>query len=65
MTPAAPAAEAADLTNLTAFRADPRFAGIDGHGLTAVVIDTGIDVDHPFFGPDADPDGVADRIVFP
>jgi subtilisin family serine protease len=52
------------LTNLTAFRADPRFAGIDGHGLTAVVIDTGIDLDHPFFGADADHNGVADRIVF-
>lgn len=29
-----------------------------------VVIDTGIDVDHPMFGPDVDGDGVADRIVF-
>jgi subtilisin family serine protease len=52
------------LTNLAAFRADPRFAGIDGRGMAAVVIDTGIDVDHPFFGPDGDGDGVADRIVF-
>lgn len=46
------------------FRADPRFAGIDGRGVSVVVIDTGIDLDHPFFGPDADHNGVADRIVF-
>ena len=32
--------------------------------MTAVIIDTGIDVDHPFFGPDADHNGVADRIVY-
>jgi hypothetical protein len=47
-----------------AFRTDPRFAGIDGSGFSVVVIDTGIDVDHPFFGPDNDGDGVADRIVY-
>jgi len=29
-----------------------------------VVIDTGLCLNHPFFGPDADGDGVADRIVF-
>lgn len=52
------------LTGLDAFRADNRFAGIDGSGLSVVVIDTGIDLDHAFFGPDADGDGVADRIVF-
>ena len=46
------------------FRADPRFDGIDGTGFTTVIIDTGIDLDHPFFGPDADSDGVADRIVY-
>ncbi|WP_413160026.1 Ig-like domain-containing protein [Capilliphycus salinus ALCB114379] len=32
------------------FRTDPRFAGIDGSGFSVVVIDTGIDVNHPFFG---------------
>jgi subtilisin family serine protease len=41
-----------------------RFRDITGAGMTAVIIDTGIDVDHPFFGPDADHNGVADRIVF-
>jgi Ca2+-binding RTX toxin-like protein len=51
-------------TNIAAFRADPRFAGIDGAGYSVVVIDTGIDLDHPHFGPDGDGDGIADRIVF-
>ncbi|MBI2875792.1 MAG: right-handed parallel beta-helix repeat-containing protein, partial [Candidatus Tectomicrobia bacterium] len=52
------------LTRLDDFRADPRFAGIDGEGLAAVIIDSGIDLDHPFFGPDQDHNGVGDRIVF-
>jgi hypothetical protein len=49
---------------LDGFRADPRFSGIDGHGIAAVVIDTGADLDHPFFGPDADGNGIADRIIY-
>ncbi|MEC9373643.1 MAG: S8 family serine peptidase, partial [Planctomycetota bacterium] len=52
------------LINLDDFRADPRFAGIDGSGYSVVVMDTGIDLDHPFFGPDANANGIADRIVF-
>lgn len=48
---------------LDQFRADARFAGIDGSGFSTVIIDTGIDLDHPHFGPDADSDGIADRIV--
>ncbi len=52
------------LINLDDFRADPRFAGIDGSGLSVVVIDTGIDLNHPFFGPDANGNGIADRIVY-
>ena len=32
--------------------------------MTVVVIDTGIDLDHPFFGSDANADGMSDRIVF-
>jgi hypothetical protein len=48
--------------DLHEFLSDPRFAV--GSSGTVVVIDTGIDVDHPFFGPDTDGDGVADRIVF-
>ncbi|MEL6104761.1 MAG: S8 family serine peptidase [Planctomycetota bacterium] len=49
--------------NLDQFRDDARFAGIDGTGFGTVIIDTGIDLDHPHFGPDSDNDGIADRIV--
>jgi len=52
------------LINLNDFRADSLFAGIDGTGYSTVIIDTGIDLNHAFFGPDADADGVADRIVY-
>ena len=56
--------ETGDLVGLDEFFSDPRFSGIDGSGYTVVVLDTGIDMDHPFFGPDMDNDGVADRIVY-
>ena len=52
------------LINHDIFLSDPRFAGIDGTGFSTVIIDTGIDLDHSFFGPDADQDNVADRIVY-
>ena len=39
-------------------------ATLDGRGTTTVVIDTGIDLDHRFFGPDLNGNGVADRIVY-
>ncbi|MCX7558416.1 S8 family serine peptidase [Sulfitobacter sp. F26204] len=56
--------QSADVLNLTAFRNDGRFSGIDGQGGTVVVIDTGIDLNHQAFGPDADDNGVADRIIY-
>ena len=52
------------LINLDDFRADPRFAGINGNGFSTVILDTGIDLNHPYFGPDSNSDGVADRIVY-
>ena len=52
------------VVNLDQFNSDPRFFGIDGSGYAAVVLDTGIDLNHAFFGPDLDFNGVADRIVF-
>ncbi len=52
---------AADVMNLDDLRADPRFSGIDGSGFTVAVIDTGIDLDHPAFGPTVG--GVSERIV--
>jgi len=57
-------AQSNPLIDLTTFQADSRFAGIDGHGFASVIIDTGIDLNHSYFGPDADFNGVADRIVF-
>ena len=56
--------QSSGLINLNAFRNDPRFAGIDGSGFSVVIIDTGIDLNHPFFGTDADHNGISDRIVF-
>ena len=55
---------AAGLIRLDALRADPRFEGLLGASYASVIIDTGIDLDHPFFGPDSDGNGVADRIVY-
>jgi len=39
-----------NLIGMDDFLADPRFAGIDGSGMSVVVIDTGINPLHDFFG---------------
>src|SRR5262249_159032 len=52
------------LIGLDQFRSDSRFNWINGRGLSVAVIDTGIDLNHPFFGPDNDHNGIADRIVY-
>src|SRR5882672_11344155 len=52
------------LIHLDQFRADPRFNWLDGRGLSVVVLDTGIDLNHSFFGLDANNNGVSDRIVY-
>ncbi|MCA1686903.1 MAG: S8 family serine peptidase, partial [Planctomycetia bacterium] len=62
--PPLPSSAADQLIGLARFRADPRFAGIDGQGSSVVVIDTGIDPEQSSFGPDKNRDGVADSIVF-
>jgi hypothetical protein len=40
----------ASLIHLDQFRADLRFASINGQGETVVVLDTGINLNHSFFG---------------
>jgi len=40
-----------DLIQLTAMRADPDFADIDGTGVSVAVIDTGLDQNHYLLGP--------------
>lgn len=52
------------LLGLDRFRADARFSAFTGRGSATVVLDTGIDRDHRFFGPDADRNGTADRILY-
>lgn len=57
-------ASVAHQIHLDDVRQNPLYAGIDGTGLTVVMIDTGADLDHPAFGLDRDGNGVADRILF-
>lgn len=38
--------------------------GYTGAGQTVVVIDSGIDLNHKFFGPDSNNDNIADKIIF-
>ncbi len=59
-----PATTATNLINLDDFQADTRFTNIKGQGYTTVIIDTGIDLDHPFFGADNNNDGIGDRIIY-
>ncbi len=55
--------QSGSLIGANSLRNDLRFAGIDGSGFATVIMDTGIDLDDPFFGEDSDSDGVSDRIV--
>ena len=57
-------AQSNSLIRLTNFQADSRFNTIKGQGSAVAVLDTGIDLDHPAFGPDSNFDGVADRIIY-
>ena len=43
---------------------DTLYENLDGSAQTVVVIDSGIDTNHPFFGGDTNSDGVSDRIIF-
>ena len=56
-----PPATAFDATNLTSFQINN--PPIDGSVTTIAVLDTGIDLDHPFFGGDANGDRISDKTV--
>jgi subtilisin-like proprotein convertase family protein len=56
--------QSSPLVRLDELRSSQQFAGIDGSGFSVVIVDTGIDLDHPFFGADANGDGISDRIVY-
>ena len=56
--------QSAEVIKANAFHADARFTGVTGRGYSVVVLDTGIDLNHSFFGPDRDNNGIADRIVY-
>ncbi|MBO9999542.1 MAG: S8 family serine peptidase [Cyanobacteria bacterium SID2] len=55
--------ESGPLIGMSDLRSDLRFTGVDGSGFSVAILDTGINLAHPFFGPDNNNDGVADRIV--
>lgn len=54
----------APLIRVDEFHRDRRFDGINGNGFSVAILDSGIDLDDPFFGPDVNGDGISDRIVF-
>ena len=56
--------QSSPLVRLDELRSSQEFSGIDGTGFSVVIVDTGIDLDHPFFGSDGDGDGISDRIVY-
>ena len=55
---------ALDTVGISGLRSQPGYANLDGRGVSTVVIDTGIDLNHSFFGPDSNQDGIADRIIY-
>ncbi|TAK48585.1 MAG: hypothetical protein EPO23_08160 [Xanthobacteraceae bacterium] len=62
--PSAETVQSRQLIDWNAFTSNPLYSGINGTGVTVAILDTGADLNHPFFGPDSNGDGVADRIVY-
>ena len=56
--------DALDTIGVSEVRMLPEYSDLDGSGVTTVLIDTGIDLDHAFFGPDTNGDGIDDRIIY-
>ena len=56
--------ESGSLIGLDRLHSDSRFRHVDGSGFAVVVLDTGIDLDHPAFGSDRNGDRISDRIVY-
>src|SRR5581483_3495782 len=56
--------ESGGLIHLPQYLNDKRLAWADGSGSSIVIIDTGIDLSNPEFGPDLNNDGIAGRIVY-
>ncbi|MCD8487773.1 MAG: S8 family serine peptidase [Desertifilum sp.] len=56
--------ESLPLINLPTFITGSPFIGAAGQGFSTVILDTGINLSHPFFGSDTNGDGIADRIVY-
>ena len=53
-----------DIIGLNDLNNDINFEDMDGSGFAIAILDTGIDLDHSFFGPDENGDGISDRIVY-
>ncbi len=57
-------AQSGSVINIDTFRQTPQYRDIDGSGHAVVIIDTGIDLNHSFFGADTDGNGISDRIIY-
>ena len=56
--------DSGSVISLDDFWATPEYRDIKGQGYSVVILDTGIDLNHRFFGADADNNGISDRIIY-
>ena len=56
--------QSGSVINIDTFRQTPQYRDIDGSGYAVVILDTGIDLNHSFFGADADGNGISNRIIY-
>jgi Ca2+-binding RTX toxin-like protein len=62
--PGAQTQQSKSLIDWDDFTANALYSGINGTGVTVAILDTGADLNHSYFGPDSNSDGIADRIVY-